>query len=40
VRAKAARPSGAGSAMPVGGADAVGLGWTVRSSLMLNFDPS
>jgi hypothetical protein len=39
VRAKAAKPSGAGSAMPETGT-VVGLGWTVRSSLTLKIDPS
>jgi hypothetical protein len=38
VAANAASPSGAGSAMPVAGAAVVG--WTVRSSLTLKFDPS
>ena len=40
VRAKAASPSGAGSAMPEPGAGVVGVDWTVRSSLTLKFDPS
>jgi hypothetical protein len=40
VRAKAASPNGAGSAMPETGAGVVGLGWTVRSSLTLKIDPS
>ena len=40
VRAKAARPSGPGSATPETGAGVVGLGWTVRSSLTLKSIPS
>jgi hypothetical protein len=38
VRAKAARPRGAGSAIP-GTAVVLGLGWTVRSSLTLKSIP-